>query len=1809
MYLVMAVSDCTSEPVSACTGGTVSVKIDMTMHHSEILELYRGSENEKVFQYSFRQTGLFNTCLSRQLYTISASCERSSGDIQNCTDRRSFFSLNIEGITVLKDSLDSCESREWTFLPYLPLIKESKWKQSFQVQNTLDWTYSNYNDNTWNEYIYNEYDNESRQGRRYYRTVIDLKTYSTKFTLFDLNTNIQFGTVIYFNGIEVVRYNMNETEIITSSSLATNMEPQAVIERITGNLQYYLQNSTKLTIAIGIFPYHFNDDLKDSFYSILFLHYGNDIYRSGGTASATTFNQPREDMHCLFDHNPNTKWLGVTTGVIQNIVNYTFPARHREWINKYTLVSANDHIERSPKILHIYGSNDNGNTWILLDRNRNITFNGYFEPQTFYMLSNIKAYNKYQFVFIDTQQPNCPNVQLADIVLYSSNIPTITSFQYEKDSYLWYTNKKIHIKPISSGYISYSLLSSSSMPSGLTFDTLSGEIYGETTQSSNNILSISARNILNEIEYTTLNITIITCDLTTHSSLTFSFSSHSSIPSNEIYELQTKDGDIIHSSYGKKNDNNNIETIAICVEDNDYYIILRNLIETEWSSTSLLTIKRKTKGDTSYIIYRDSLKETDYSRALIHIKNEHSFIDTDILCYFSSENIQEFPDITSISDLFYPCFINNTNNNMLTASFSQSLPYHYYISTIETPNDISFHGIEIRIRYYSTITLYINNTYYFSSNQNQDNSDDSNSNNSHTVTLTIDPYLFIPGTTTTLSFYEYFGSSIPQEHTILFSYSSRFLYEVSNHSRTWDMNASLSGLAPINPNDNLYPIIDGLYKNGYNGSFTGNNFSPLNISINYIENRYEFINKYCFINYYNSFNTDPISWNVYGCINNKCNIFMNSPCISWYKSSQTQCFYLNGNHESYNKYIFEIKKIKDMSLSRMSLGEIFLYSVNINNENINPLSYPNPNIEGYRNIELAPNIPDSYYHSFTISPPLPSGISIDPASGSIYGIPEVISQTTIYNVTAYNLRNEIVYTSITIRIQNCFDENTTLLTVEINAGKLPSGQNSFIIYLNDLIKYQESSFSSHFTSIYNYCVEYGHYSLFIKGNSEHGWNGAFLKIYYHHYVALLNKPIQSVNINKYYSLPILYRNIFFANLCYYQINNNNTIVDLSWTTGSLTPEWSHSIIDIDTINSITQYYRYSFNMNRSKNYNVFSYSVAVNTGCIVYINGIEVYRYNLPENNVNSTTFAYSISDTIQYVGGSLSTLVGPVEFYNTSNILAVEIHQESEYMHTHIFSVNGFFVGDNQTISCLFEISSTNNQYSSTQQVTNLFDNDLDTKYYNSETCLNTYIQWTFVYHRKEYINYYIFYSADDCNIRHPSGWILEASHNDGKWTRIHTANNNIFTQPKQGIGYTIANTNSYEMYKFKATECNNTMFSSSQQDDQLCINSFQCSELHLETHSVNNICLTNQGFPAVFENEYSYKPCNQYFTGNQKRFCSHGSFGDIDTSNCILNPPSIFYYSQSNIELILYSEIIPIEPIIDATSLKYTITPSLPNGLLLNKQTGIISGTPSKQIEDTYYNITCQNTSGSKQTSILISISKPEPCSAEDNWVSTPVYNTAYTFCNNTKLYYQSRFCNIKNSKGKWDKINNELCFYESFSGQPSSGYNYYKFTLLITNITNDFTAENLYNIRYLLSSKLEKYYIPSTMFVTDSIYPTFYKNQDSLAISYTILVSSSYTQTISEVMPYYINNNMYKDLYNRDTTFKCRNSDLYLINESIVSNTSILIVIIVVIVIIIIITIILLSYYLYHLFKPRHLLRMHRNNLENLPESHHQSVAKEI
>lgn len=156
----------------------------------------------------------------------------------------------------------------------------------------------------------------------------------------------------------------------------------------------------------------------------------------------------------------------------------------------------------------------------------------------------------------------------------------------------------------------------------------------------------------------------------------------------------------------------------------------------------------------------------------------------------------------------------------------------------------------------------------------------------------------------------------------------------------------------------------------------------------------------------------------------------------------------------------------------------------------------------------------------------------------------------------------------------------------------------------------------------------------------------------------------------------------------------NTFNDVSWVSGN--SELGYGDSDEATVISygsnasskyITTYFRKSFNVVNTSDYSAITFDLLVDDGAVVYLNGVEVYRQNMPAGTILYNTLASAAAgdpgvpaENAWTTIPSSPTLLSALQVGR--NIISVEVHQNS--ITSSDLSFNFRFTGTTSAISYL---------------------------------------------------------------------------------------------------------------------------------------------------------------------------------------------------------------------------------------------------------------------------------------------------------------------------------------------------------------------------------------------------------------------------------------------------------------------------------------------------------------------------------------------
>ncbi|KAK8815432.1 hypothetical protein WA158_003644 [Blastocystis sp. Blastoise] len=1416
------------------------------------------------------------------------------------------------------------------------------------IQVSSDWTNVNYVDSDWMNGHRDLFD--PLVGiTRYYR-------YSTLFSqptthyelLFTIRTT--GGFVLYGDSMELSRQKL-PTGVINSSTVTTSPDSEEPIDYTTTVIRHLFGYDILGVIAIEI---HYNAShigQFDQFAAIVRSQIRNENVCGSSLLTAgqatCSYAAVSNTFACSNIYESDLSYYYVPNhGSFTTI--YTLPSTELYWFNAYSITSANTAAYGDPTSWTLSASQD-GVSWIPLD-SKEAVFTSRNQRYDYKLLDNLKSFRAVKLQL----NSSSTSISLGSFNVYSCNYsPMDGTLKYTNTSmeaYAYVTN--IYNIPLTTGFTQFTI--DPALPHGLSLDPNTGIISGiPTIIMSTSRYMITAHNILSSLTSScTVTIRIYGCVLPYNISIQL-YKTYSEYASEESFTLK-QGGQILYSSPPQVSDST--LTANLCIPAGMTYIELLDSGNNGWSQSSYLTISYMISGDYSPVgIYTlpDGSSDTFY-------------LDATYRHYINSSSMKYCID--NVPSEWYTTNFNDENwHSMSYSPLPETTSFIWlFRDKVNYTYNSYYTGMELRVRFSAGIVLYINGEEAY-----RDNVPEGEITNNTSATagegLVDWRYITLP-----ISYMQVFInifafaiigiSSSSSLISLDFDFVVFYLTTTTSHPRYFSPSVTST---PYGGNPEA--LIDGSYTNGYRHTFA----SKRNIAftIDFGAHRSELINKLCVISNSNEPRSDPSDWILYGSSNNLSYSLIHQVNNAYFEvRKQKRCFYIPTQLKSYRYYKFEVSETSDPTTSPYSLSIAEIELLLLNSKMFIPpvFSLSATSLTGYRGIAFPTVTPSSeLYSNFRILPELPSPLEIDTTTGSIRGIPvELLSKQsyTIYATSPQGIESHVL---ISLEVIACTSPNI-MFTIIINGGIYGAEQGFTLYNSNNTILYSKQGVNSNIQNVFPFCHPMDIYKFVVTDLDDDGWNGGSYAVTLEDGTQILSGSLGISFTKKEMVLSLLYPiHPFYSEWKTYLAGiptqgwTQVTFIDTTWST-----------ITSDTLpapKAITSYYRHLFNIHNISKYASVTIRIRTCVGFVMYINGQEIQRENLPEGIITESIPAIELKSTAVTYGYSISILFGAITAGN--NVLCIELHQSDPFESVISLMASLLLVGDGTSRMEEGMLSSDIESSS----LSNLMDGDTTTVALSGPRCIGATYMYTYQNDIKEYISSYSLTTGPNCNVRHPSGWRIEGSNDGVTWSVLSVVDNELFTTYRESRDYSFFNNKSFSHYRFIVTNCDNNPIDDASETDTFCLydrsssKGIQLAELTLGVKLVTHVCLPIDGFGGALEGQYALKNCAIYYQGWIQRLCKEGKLEE-ETKYCALLAPAGIIYTPSTI--IGYdNRPINIAPLVKAAEYSCSITPSLPAGLSMDIN-GIISGNPRGIYDSNIYNVTCHNKVGELTVSINLTI-----------------------------------------------------------------------------------------------------------------------------------------------------------------------------------------------------------------------------------------------
>ncbi|KNB42200.1 hypothetical protein JH06_4495 [Blastocystis sp. subtype 4] len=609
------------------------------------------------------------------------------------------------------------------------------------------------------------------------------------------------------------------------------------------------------------------------------------------------------------------------------------------------------------------------------------------------------------------------------------------------------------------------------------------------------------------------------------------------------------------------------------------------------------------------------------------------------------------------------------------------------------------------------------------------------------------------------------------------------------------------------------------------------------------------------------------------------------------------------------------------------------------------IDYPETQYSYLRYYEQVNIAPSSFgYSGCLISPALPDGVSIDPNTCIISGRSNVASPLTSYQITS-----QVGTTQLQASISIAFTECTGAYYKIVRTYKT-SPQNEYFRIRdtsNDNIVYEIESGHSHTANAdwtHYLCITVDRFDVTFDSTSAYWYSGS----YYYMYLMLSDGEEEMVlkgrydsnqgNVHTHY---LRRPSINHSEQWYYKMGE----VPTNWHSAE-TSGWQQAARgSFPTSANRIQLYKKTFNIASLNEVSGLILSIRYRYGVIVYLNGNEAWRNGVIGDLSTSSTVDNSYTDLKYYVvtlpGKQIqtSTVTSPVTFLQSGiNTIAIAIVAIADSYTTSYFDAVVRLMSSEQSESHIWEFTATTSGFYSSGS--NPFDMYYST-YITAYSCIDNSLTITLSNNRREWIssvqiqNYYSTLYSSQVAAQFN---LYGRNSNDDEWTLLKEVTGLTYSTVGQKRRIYFINNTPYNQFKFE-----------------------------------------------------------NFGTGNPSSCSWYVQSLDLFADNVLVDIPNFTY--DSSVTVFKDIEMAEVIPQNGDGYFNFRINPSLPAGIVLDSQTGWISGTATSESTAQTYTITATNVAGGDVTdTISLSVSL---CSGAQGLMTVRIRADGYPSENSWKLY----------------------------------------------------------------------------------------------------------------------------------------------------------------------------------------------------------------
>ena len=515
---------------------------------------------------------------------------------------------------------------------------------------------------------------------------------------FVLNIRYKAGVIVYLNGVEVWRNNV-EGEL-SSSSVATNYfdsvgyhQVSLPIRTIATNdqpsIDYLKDGENTIAIALVAHDSSQSSSVFDCALHILSTESESRIMTDFQISTSNIAGYP----HCFFSGHRECPIFGDQC---TNYLKIRFNNDRREWVSSMDLLMSPESMRYLIRSMVLKARNSDSETWETLTSPAQITWSIVGQTRRIFFVNN-KPYN--QFSFVNFASDSC-KWGIWQIKLHSH--PTavdVPDLSYPEQSLEIYQNvEMLELYPTENYYFNFVV--NSTLPNGLVLDPYNGMISGiPTNLSSSRPYQIIATKHTGEMTSVELSISVALChggkNLIT---LTVMLDDRISECSYRLYKGANANGELV-SSIKSFTEENQLNFVDFCLPHSLYTleIIDTDLVNLPIHNGFYLTVDLGSlKFETGQIPWGATSAFTRFSSYLPFQINLDSW------------RVEKFADLTG-QDWTSLAFDDSNWQEMKASDIGTSQLVTIYIRrSFEIPNLEDYHVLNVRVRYAGGLVAYFN---------------------------------------------------------------------------------------------------------------------------------------------------------------------------------------------------------------------------------------------------------------------------------------------------------------------------------------------------------------------------------------------------------------------------------------------------------------------------------------------------------------------------------------------------------------------------------------------------------------------------------------------------------------------------------------------------------------------------------------------------------------------------------------------------------------------------------------------------------------------------------------------------------------------------------------------------------------------------------------------------------------------------------------------------------------------------------------------------------------------------------------------